>query len=90
MAAKRCAPTTSWSCSRDIGVQSRALDRPMKRRSKLHIRRLNNEPAWFPVENPQPGQRLDIWMMRGFDFVRATIWYHPDGWYQLDFQTRQH
>ena len=51
--------------------------------------RHNNEPAWFPVENPQPGQRLDIWMMRGFDFVRATIWYHPNDWYQLDFQTGQ-
>lgn len=59
----------------------------MKRPSHLYIRRHNNEPALFPTDDPKLGQRLDIWMSTGFEFVRATIWYHPNDWRKPDFQT---
>ena len=48
----------------------------MKTRTRYR-HKLTGQLVWFDTPNPQPGQRITVTKIRGFDIVRDVVWFHP-------------
>ena len=40
--------------------------------------------VWFDIAHPEPGQRLTVTKLLGFDIAHDIVWYHPDDWSRSD------